>query len=316
MKKQKASFIFVVALALVGGSGCGQTLSGGPLGGPTATPDTTISALPSTIQRDDAIAMVRGLNEQVGRIDRIDAKLVTLEEYVRIAGVIRCCPGDPNATPDNGTTGVFGDPAKRYEWAVAVSGEVWPNHRIPVRFGIPFATSPTPYPPYRWGIFLVEAVPGRTFGVGHAGIAETWPAAFDRLPNHPPTAYVPPSPTPRLTTLAVKIQQPEATTAVMKLRAEVRRIDRIEAKLMTWREFVASGDPGAQKPPAADESAPVWIVAVSGEIAPQFGQGATFSWGLFPIDATTGSIESMIARSDRLWPTFFDALPDHPPPSP
>ena len=309
---KNAAGVICLALTLFGGSGCGQTLSGGLFGGSSATPDPRASPLPSTIQRDDAIAIVRRLDQQVGRIDRIDAKLVTLDEYVRVAGPIRAHPGDPSVTAPNGTTGIIGDPSKRYLWAVAVSGDVWPNMRLPISFGQPLTTSPTPYPPYRWGIFLVEAVPARLFGIGDAGIAEAWPSVFDKLPNHPVTAYVPPSPTPRLTAIATKIQQPEATTAVMRSTAEVRRIDRIEAKLMTWREYLAGGDPGAQKPSGADDSAPVWIVAVSGEIVPQFGRGATFTWGVFTIDAMSGGIESLVARSDGAWPTFFDALPDYP----
>jgi len=52
----------------------------GSLAGATSTPDRGATPLPSTIQRDEAIAMVRALSEQVGRIDRIDAKLITLEE--------------------------------------------------------------------------------------------------------------------------------------------------------------------------------------------------------------------------------------------
>jgi len=268
------------------------------------------------IQRDDAIAMVRALNEQVGRIDRIDAKLITLEEYLRVAGPIKPHAGDPNDTSLTGTTGIIGDPSKRYLWAVAVAGEVWPNYRTPVSFGHPFTTSPTPYPPYRWGIFLVEAAPARLFGVGDAGIADAWPSEFDKLPNHPVTAFVQPSSTPRLPPIAGGIQQPLATSAVMKLSAEVRRIDRIEGKLMTWREYLASGDPGAYKPAAADDSAPVWIVAVAGEIVPQFGHGLTFNWGVFTIDGTNGGITSLTARNDGPWPAFFDELPDHPAPSP
>jgi hypothetical protein len=255
--------------------------------------------------------MVRALHEQVGRIDRIDAKLMSLEEYLRIAGPITPRPGDPQDKTINGKTGIIGDPSKRYFWAVAVSGDVWPSLRIPISWGHPLVTSPTPYPPYHWGIFLVEAAPARLFGIGDAGIAESWPPSFDKLPNHPPTAYVTPTATPRLTTL-VAIQQPEATSAVMRLTSEVRRIDRIEVKLMTWREYLASGDPGAFKPPAADDSAPVWVVAVSGEIVPQFGHGASFTWGVFTIDGTDGTITSLTARSDGPWPVFFDALPDHP----
>jgi len=309
--KTRVRGLCVGAFALLVAASCGQTLSGGSLGGATSTPDRG-APLPSTIQRDDAIAMIRALNEQVGRIDRIDAKLMTLEEYLRVAGPIRPHAGDPNDTSMTGTTGIIGDPAKRFLWAVAVSGDVWPNNRIPMSWGHPLLTSPTPYPPYRWGIFLVEAVPARLFAVGDAGIAEAWPSEFDKLPNHPAGAYVVPIPTPRLTSLAVTTQQPEATSTVMRLTAEVRRIYRIEAKLMAWREYLASGDPGAYKPPAADDDAPVWIVAVAGEIVPAFGHGLTFNWGVFTIDGTDGGITSLTARNDGAWPAFFDVLPDHP----
>ena len=314
--KMRVRVLCASAFALIVAASCGETLSGGSPGGVSSSPDRGTTPLPSTIQRDDAIAIVRALNEQVGRIDRIDAKLMTFEEYLHVAGPIKPHPGDPNDTSNTGTTGIIGDPSKRYMWAVAVAGEVWPNLRDPISWGHPLPGSPTPYPPYRWGIFLVEAVPGRMFAVGDAGIAEGWPSSFDKLPNHPPTGYVPPIATPRLTTLAVKIQQSLATSAVMRLSAEVRRIDRIEAKLMTWHEYLASGDPGAHKPAAADDSAPVWIVAVAGQIVPEFGHGATFNWGVFTIDGTEGGITSLTARNDGRWPAFFDALPDHPAPSP
>ena len=116
--------------------------------------------------------------------------------------------------------------------------------------------------------------------------------------------------------MAVGIRQPEATSAVMRLSAEVRRIDRIEAKLMTWRDYLASGDPDAQKPGAADERAPVWIVAVSGEIVPQFGRGSTFNWGVFTVDGTDGQITSLSARNDgrgRLSSTRCRITPRHRP---
>ena len=303
----------LIALASIVTTACGQTLSGGPLGGITSTPDPGTTPLPSTIQRDDAIALVTH-NADVGRVDRTDAKLMTFADYLRIAGPVRSHGGDPQATGVTGF-GIIGDPAKRFIWAVAVSGEVWPNGRIPIYWGGPPPTTPTPNPRYRWAIFLVESVLGRLMVIGDAGIADAWPSEFDRLPNHPATAYVQPSPTPRLSVLAVTLQQPEATSAVMRLKAEVRRIDRIEAKLMMWREYLASGDSGAQKPAAADDSAPVWIVAVAGEIVPAFGRGLTFSWGVFTIDGTDGGVTSLTARNDGPWPAFFDALPDHPAPS-
>src|SRR5207247_7002386 len=120
---------------------------------------------------------------------------------------VRTHAGDPQATAMTGF-GIFGAPAQRYVWAVAVSGEVGPNGREPISFGGPPPGSPTPYPPYRWAIFLVESVPGRLMVIGDVGIAEAWPSTFDKLPSHPAMTYVPPSPTPRLTTLGVKIQQP------------------------------------------------------------------------------------------------------------
>jgi hypothetical protein len=278
MNKRVAS-LYLIAVALLGGIACGQTLSGEPISGVTSTPDPGTTPLPSTIQRDAAIGIVRALRERVGRVDRVEAKLMTLEEYVKFAGPVRPRPGDPQASVMPASVGIIGDPAKRYVWVVAVAGEVWPNLRNPISWGQPLPGSPTPYPPYRWGIFLVEAVPGRMFAVGDAGIAEAWPSSFDKLPNHPPTAYVAPSATPRLTTVAARIQQPEATSEVMRLTAEVRRIDRIEAKLMTWHEYLASGDPGAYKPVAADDSAPVWIVAVAGEIVPQIRPWPHFQLG-------------------------------------
>ena len=81
--------------------------------------------------------------------------------------------------------------------------------------------------------------------------------------------------------------------------------------MSTWR----AGISGAQKPAAADDSAPVWIVAVAGEIVPAFGRGLTFNWGVFTIDGTDGGVTSLTARNDGPWPAFFDALPDHPAPS-
>jgi len=309
MKKRVPS-LYLIALALLSATACGQTLSGGV----TSTPDPGTTPLPSTIQRDEAIAVVIHGNNDVGRVDRTDAKLMTFADYLRVAGPVRSHGGDPQTTA-NTRFGIIGDPSKRYVWAVAVSGEVWPNGREPIYWGGPPPGSPTPYPPYRWAIFLVESVPGRLMVIGDAGIAESWPSVFDKLPNHQPTAYVPPIATPRLTTLAARIQQAEATSEVMRMTAEVRRIDRLEAKLMTWHEYVASGDPGAYKPAAADDSAPVWIVAVAGEIVPQFGHGLTFNWGVFTIDGTGGSVTSLTARNDGAWPAFFDALPDHPAPS-
>lgn len=151
-------------------TGCGQ-----------AGPTDIAPPLPSKLQRDDAIALVRRL-EIVGRVDRVDAKLMTFDEYVRVAGPVRTHTGDPLASPLTGF-GLSRDQG-RPVWAVAISGQVWPNGRVPVSFGGPLPGSPTPYPPYRWAIFLIDAVPGQLMVIGDAGVGEAWPAVFANLPNH------------------------------------------------------------------------------------------------------------------------------------
>jgi len=88
------------------------------------------------IQRDEAIALVTSGNADVGRVDRADAKLMTFADYLRVAGPVRTHAGDPQATAMTGF-GIFGDPAQRYVWAVAVSGEVWPNGREPTYWAAP-----------------------------------------------------------------------------------------------------------------------------------------------------------------------------------
>jgi hypothetical protein len=275
-----------------------------------------LSALPTTIGRDAAIALVRGRPDNLGRVDRSDAKLLTLEEYLAIAGPVRSPQGDPRATPVGGS-GFLGDPGKRYLWVVAISGEVWPVGRIPVRFGIPFTPpTPTPYPPYRWGLFMFDAVKAGGFGVTAAGSDESWPAVFDRLPNHPAAPYVAPSPTPALTSLAVRLRSPEALSLILRRTTEIRRIDRIEMKLMTWGEY-AAGARAVLKPANAPLDGPVWVYAVSGDIVSSFG-GASQApqpvlWAIFAIDAMTSEVTSSGAADGARWPGFFDRLPDHPP---
>jgi hypothetical protein len=180
----------VIALLIVV-VGLGQLVAGFRAGPAASTPDPNLAALPSTITSAQAIAEVRGLGERVGRIDRIDAKLMSLEEFLAIAGPLHMLPADPRGPVPSGVVGVSGDPASRYVWVVAMSGEVWPQPRSPVNWGEPRNATPnpnptpTPYPPYRWGLFLIEANRGTLLTMGGAGIAESWPTAFDWLPSHP-----------------------------------------------------------------------------------------------------------------------------------
>jgi hypothetical protein len=284
-----------------------------------------LAALPTTIGRDAAIALVRGRADDIGRVDRSDAKLLTLEEYLAIAGPVRYPQGDPKATPIGGLGGFIGDPGKRYLWVVAISGEVWPVGRIPTWWGEPYVPlaatpvphpTPTPFPSYRWGLFLVDAVRASLLAVAEAASDESWPAVFDKLPNHPASPYVLPSPTPALTPLAVQLRSPEALSFILRRTTEVRRIDRIEMKLMSWGEYTA-GAPGAQKPATAPADGPVWIYAVAGDIVSSFGGSSPapqpVPWAIFAIDATMRELTSSGATDSARWPVFFDRLPDHPP---
>jgi len=308
-----AVIAIVVVLAVVVVSHFAADL-GGSAG---SSVNADLSALPTAIGRDAAIALVRGRADDIGRVDRSDAKLLTLEEYLAIAGPFRSPQGDPKATPIGGLGGFIGDPGKRYLWVVAISGEVWPVGRIPVQFGIPFTPpTPTPYPPYRWGLFMVDAVRAGGFGVTAAGSDESWPAVFEKLPNHPSAPYVAPSPTPALTPLAVQLRSPQALSLILRRTTEVRRMDRIEMKLMTWGEYVA-GAPGVQKPANAQVDGPVWVYAVSGDVVSSFGVSTAapqpVPWALLAIDATTSEVTSSGATDTARWPAFFDRLPDHPP---
>jgi hypothetical protein len=284
-----------------------------------------LSALPTTIGRDAAIALVRGRADDIGRVDRSDAKLLTLEEYLAIAGPFRSPQGDPKAAPIRGLGGFIGDPGKRYLWVVAISGEVWPVGRILTWWGEPYVPlaatpfarpTPTPFPSYRWGLFLVDAARASLLAVAEAGSDESWPAIFDKLPNHPASPYVAPSPTPALTPITVQLRSPEALSLILRRTTEVRRIDRIEMKLMTWGEYVA-GAPGAQKPATAPADGPVWIYAVAGDIVSSFGGSSPAPqpvlWAIFAIDATTSEVTSSAATDTARWPAFFNRLPDHPP---
>lgn len=314
--------VLVLAIAL------GARLVASSVAGPSAsTPDVRLSPLPSLITRDQAIAFVRGRSDQIGHVDRIDAKLVTYDEYTRVAGPLHGVQGDPHASPDlNGEVGFIGDPSQRYFWVVAVSGEVWPLGHDPIFWGLgPPVPSPTAYPAYRWALFFIEASRADSLSAPAAwavaaGIAEDWPAAFDRLPSHAGMANVPQAtPTPSLPPIGVAMQAPEALSSVMRslYAGGTPRIDRTEEKLMTGGEFRRSG---LTVPTALADAAPVWVVAVSGDI-PSLKKSPSepdrYRSALYVVDASSRNLQSDIAAfwwyGADVWPAAFDALPDHPP---
>ncbi len=175
--------VAVVLVVLVAFAG-GQFLSAYRAGSAAlSTPDMGLPALPSALERDQAVAVVRS-TAAVGRVDRADAKLMTYAEYLNGAGPVRTHEGDPRVAATVGF-GMTANPDVRYLWVVAISGEVWPAGRSPVVFGAPANAASTPYPPYRWATFLVDAGSAQLIVVGDAGVTESWPPSFSSLPAHP-----------------------------------------------------------------------------------------------------------------------------------
>ena len=87
------------------------------------------------------------------------------------------------------------------------------------------------------------------------------------------------------------VSRQAAIDSVRALTVEVRRVDRIEAKLVS----------GA--------SSPVWLVAVSGDIGCNCIVDVSFRSAIYTIDAQAGSIQSVSKTSD-VWPASFDGLAD------
>lgn len=316
----------VVATLILAVAFGAQLVASSVAGPPASTPDVRLSPLPSLITRDQAVAFVRARRDQVGRIDRIDAKLVTYDEYVRVAGPIHGVQGDPYASPDvTSVTGFIGDPSQRYLWVVAVSGAVWPVGHDPIFWGLgPPVPSPTPYPAYRWAIFFIEAaradaLTAPTAAAVAAGIAEDWPAAFDRLPSHAATAKLPSaSATPALSTISTAMQAPEALSSVMRslYAGGTPRIDRTEEKLMTAGELRPHG---LSVPPALTDASPVWVVAMAGDLPSlkkSSSQPLHYRSALYLVDASSTNLQTDIAAlwwyDTDTWPPLFDGLPDHP----
>jgi hypothetical protein len=91
---------------------------------------------------------------------------------------------------------------------------------------------------------------------------------------------------------------------------QVRRIDRLEAKLLTHGELRDATDPRPCWERGFDPGRLVWVVAFAGSYRPQFGRGREFPWGVFVVDATTGEALGSNAGPEGAWPPYWDMLPD------
>lgn len=94
--------------------------------------------------------------------------------------------------------------------------------------------------------------------------------------------------------------------------AEVKRIDRIEAKLTTWGELLQVHSPGLV-PTRWDPARTLWIVAVAGTVEPVGARGRAFDWAIYLFDAATGDVVFNNANSNGPWPAYFDKLVDKSP---
>lgn len=91
-------------------------------------------------------------------------------------------------------------------------------------------------------------------------------------------------------------------------------VTRAEAKQTTWgtlrtsSDLFADGQPATALQVAASE--PVWVVAVSGHVVPEFSKGTSYNSGVIVYDAKTQAVLGMAAHhAGGDWPQWFDALP-------
>jgi hypothetical protein len=103
--------------------------------------------------------------------------------------------------------------------------------------------------------------------------------------------------------------------------APVARIERTEAKLVRWmdlRSIVGPFQGPAPGPLSAAPEAPIWVVAVSGDLGMTSGvcrgpvacPSTPIRWSVVYVDARTGAIRSTSTSTAGDWPAFFDPLPD------
>lgn len=106
---------------------------------------------------------------------------------------------------------------------------------------------------------------------------------------------------------ATKFGRDDALTYVRQLKAITPRIDRIDAKLTTWGDFIAHE--GSTDAPDLAAVTPVWVVAVAGEVLPSSAR-QNYPWAVFVFNGTTGRTIATFANDKTPWPAYFDALAD------
>jgi hypothetical protein len=113
--------------------------------------------------------------------------------------------------------------------------------------------------------------------------------------------------------LRIRFQAPSISRddaiARVRARGNVVRADRTEAKLMPYRE-VSEYSPDL-RPNTLPRDAPVWAVAIGGDIVTV--DGTKISWGVWYVDGRNGDVVGFITDplpGRSAWPWFWDTLPD------
>ena len=136
-----------------------------------------------------------------------------------------------------------------------------------------------------------------------------------------------PAPAPQATVTkdaAIAIATGPLTSAQSAKPAPKVRIDRAEAKLVRWtdiRSIVGPFQGPFPGPLSAAPLAPMWVVAVQGDLGMTSGlcrgpaafscpSPAPIRWSVAFIDARTGAVRSTTTGVAGDWPTFFESLPD------
>lgn len=110
---------------------------------------------------------------------------------------------------------------------------------------------------------------------------------------------------------APPITRQQVLDAARQMQTIAVRIDRIEAKLTTWRDILAARQATNDYIAALKPDQQLWVVAMAGTFRPQLSP-QQFRWGIFIYDATTGARVATYA-GDEPWPILFPRLRDQAP---
>ena len=236
----------------------------------------------------------------IARRDSVDESFLTEYQFRpasdEIVGLISF--GPPTSAALDVLPGDLRTPGHR-TWASATPGGVG-SLRLRIDGHAAYLQTNTPGAPNRGWLRVdldtgaATTLPTSARGVPSGGSFYITDIAVARL--HPPA-------------IAPSIAKNDAIAQVRGLSANVIRVDRIEAKLVTYRDIAGFDPPMAEK--AFAPGAPMWAVAVSGDV--RTSAGDRLKWGVWFIDARSGLIAGF--RGDQgqafTWPFFWDDLPDH-----